>query len=186
MALGAGSACFWITCTGGSWVSLGAGVGAAVPAGAGEGVGVVVVAGGVGGVAQAAGGGGVAGGVGLCCAVAAVPKSKIAPVVADSLNLRPFISPPRAPLRVARALEPFLRPPASSGSARSTSLGCSTPVWRRPHQNTRAFGSPRSPHREFFPSGASGAELHLVPHGRSAQRGGRLRGERSRPRGGQS
>lgn len=100
MVLGAGSACFWITCTGGSWVSApGAGVGAAVPAGAG--VGVVVVAGGVGVVAPAAGGagfaaggGGVAGGVGLCCAVAAVPKSRIAPAVADSLNLRPFISPP--------------------------------------------------------------------------------------------
>ena len=96
MALGVGSACFWITCTGGSWVSLG--VGAAVPAGAGAGV--VVVAGGVGVVAFAAGGagfaagGGVAGGVGLCCAVAAVPKSRIAPAVADSLNLRPLISPP--------------------------------------------------------------------------------------------
>jgi hypothetical protein len=97
MALGAGSACFWITCTGGSWVSLGA----AVPAGAGAGVGVVVVAGGVGVVALAAGGAGlaaggdgVAGGVGLCCAVAAVPKNRIAPAVANSLNLRPLISPP--------------------------------------------------------------------------------------------
>ena len=102
MALGAGSACFWITCTGGSWVSVGAGVGAAVPAGAGAGVGVVVVAGGLGVVAPAAGGDGFAAGGVAFWADAGIESSRREPTAAASLNFRPFIlPPPRAAVRLS-------------------------------------------------------------------------------------
>jgi len=125
-ALGA-SSCFWITCTGESCDAPGPGVGAAVPGvaapgvvvpGAGVGVDGVVV------VAAPAAGGGVAGGVVAFCAVAARVSRRLMPAVADSLDLRPFISPPKRAVRLFRSTP-------RTGSHRHDDACGKSPGWGR-------------------------------------------------------